>query len=191
MATSVKMQETIMRVVSAQNSEFTLAIRVDRILRTDTEYASVNARNHAIGIAKTSRARSSAVSGYVLFTPLAGRVPSVTIMISCPSSCKPCWLHDSSSDSEADGGPAFPRARGAPEPQSPDEDWNAADNFLRQMMFVSGETTEPSTDTIGVIEQIVQDQVKEVVSVFRLPESLTCSTFRSPEQFTFSKPGKP
>ena len=34
---------------------------------------------------------------------------------------------------------------------------------LTQMMFVSGETTEPSIDTIAVIESIVQEQVKEVV----------------------------
>ncbi|KAL9082907.1 MAG: hypothetical protein Q9159_006108 [Coniocarpon cinnabarinum] len=34
---------------------------------------------------------------------------------------------------------------------------------IQQMMFVSGETAEPSTDTIAVIEQIVQEQVKEVL----------------------------
>lgn len=41
-------------------------------------------------------------------------------------------------------------------------------NSKGKMMFVSGETTEPSTDTIAVIEQIVQDQVKEVVCTISL-----------------------
>ena len=33
----------------------------------------------------------------------------------------------------------------------------------KQMMFVSGETGEPSTETTGIIEEIVRQQVVEIV----------------------------
>ena len=36
--------------------------------------------------------------------------------------------------------------------------------IIKKMMFVSGETGEPSIETIARIEKIVQDQVKEMVS---------------------------
>jgi Transcription initiation factor IID, 18kD subunit len=35
---------------------------------------------------------------------------------------------------------------------------------VKQMMFVSGETAEPSADTTGMIEEIVRQQVIEMVS---------------------------
>lgn len=35
--------------------------------------------------------------------------------------------------------------------------------LFRQMMFVSGETAEPSADTTGMIEEIVRQQVIEMV----------------------------
>jgi hypothetical protein len=34
---------------------------------------------------------------------------------------------------------------------------------IKQMMFVSGETAEPSPDTTGMIEEIVRQQVIEMV----------------------------
>ena len=34
---------------------------------------------------------------------------------------------------------------------------------VKQMMFVSGETAEPSADTTGMIEEIVRQQVIEMV----------------------------
>lgn len=37
-------------------------------------------------------------------------------------------------------------------------------NLLRQMMFVSGETAEPSVETTTLIEEIVRQQVVEIVS---------------------------
>lgn len=36
---------------------------------------------------------------------------------------------------------------------------------LKQMMFVAGETGEPSSETTTLIEQIVHEQVIEMVSV--------------------------
>lgn len=35
---------------------------------------------------------------------------------------------------------------------------------LKQMMFVAGETGEPSSDTLLLVEQIVHEQVQEMVS---------------------------
>lgn len=37
-------------------------------------------------------------------------------------------------------------------------------NYLDQMMYVSGETGEPSIETTGIIEDIVRQQVIEIVS---------------------------
>ena len=39
---------------------------------------------------------------------------------------------------------------------------------LQQMMFVAGETGEPSSETTTLIEQIVHEQVIEMVSLFSL-----------------------
>jgi transcription initiation protein SPT3 len=36
-------------------------------------------------------------------------------------------------------------------------------NFIHQMMFVSGETAEPSIETTTLIEDIVRQQVVEIV----------------------------
>ena len=36
--------------------------------------------------------------------------------------------------------------------------------WFEQMMFVSGETAEPSTETTGMIEELVKQQVIEMVS---------------------------
>jgi len=41
------------------------------------------------------------------------------------------------------------------------------------MMFVAGETGEPSSDTITLIEQIVHEQVIEMVSTFAIACSKT------------------
>ena len=38
-----------------------------------------------------------------------------------------------------------------------------ANHVLKQMMFVSGETGDPSTETTGIIEEIVRQQVVEIV----------------------------
>src|SRR5207247_2637391 len=55
--------------------------------------------------------------------------------------------------------------------QDPDEDNETPEewkervaNFFRQMMFVSGETAEPSAETTTLIEEIVRQQVIEMVS---------------------------
>lgn len=37
-------------------------------------------------------------------------------------------------------------------------------DFIQQMMYVSGETGEPSVETTGIIEEIVRQQVIEIVS---------------------------
>lgn len=42
-------------------------------------------------------------------------------------------------------------------------------NLLRQMMFVSGETAEPSPETTTLIEEIVRQQVVEIVCSSVLP----------------------
>jgi hypothetical protein len=44
------------------------------------------------------------------------------------------------------------------EPDSP-----VTDMIVLQMMFVSGETVEPSPETTTLVEQIVQQQVMEMV----------------------------
>jgi hypothetical protein len=38
-------------------------------------------------------------------------------------------------------------------------------HWLQQMMFVSGETAEPSAETTWMIEEIVREQVVEMVSI--------------------------
>ena len=44
------------------------------------------------------------------------------------------------------------------------EDWvQRLTELIEQMMFVSGETAEPSPDTTGMIEEIVRQQVIEMV----------------------------
>ena len=47
-------------------------------------------------------------------------------------------------------------------------------NDILQMMYVSGETGEPSAETTGMIEEIVRQQVVEIVSLplgqFRITE---------------------
>lgn len=44
----------------------------------------------------------------------------------------------------------------------------ALTDIIHQMMFVSGETAEPSIETTGMIEEIVHEQVVEMVSDERL-----------------------
>jgi hypothetical protein len=44
---------------------------------------------------------------------------------------------------------------------------------IRQMMFVSGETVEPSPETTMLVEQIVQQQVMEMVSILTRPSFFT------------------
>jgi hypothetical protein len=52
-------------------------------------------------------------------------------------------------------------------------DWHVAKQELtecaHQMMFVSGETAEPSTETTGLIEEIVRAQVIDMVRLLQLP----------------------
>lgn len=51
-------------------------------------------------------------------------------------------------------------------------DWNIAKKELmrcaHQMMFVSGETAEPSTETTGLIEEIVRAQVIDMVRLLHV-----------------------
>lgn len=49
-------------------------------------------------------------------------------------------------------------------------------HVLPQMMFVSGETAEPSVETTGMIEQIVREQVVEMVSILRQCQSIGMPT---------------
>lgn len=51
------------------------------------------------------------------------------------------------------------------EPTSPDGKDEELIEWIQQMMFVSGETAEPSVDTTGMIEEIVRQQVIEIVSL--------------------------
>ncbi len=45
------------------------------------------------------------------------------------------------------------------------EEWDyLTTNMITQMMFVSGETGEPSAETTTIIEEIVREQVVEMVS---------------------------
>ena len=44
--------------------------------------------------------------------------------------------------------------------------------WLRQMMFVSGETAEPSAETTSLVEEIVRQQVIEMVKLFQFSQSL-------------------
>ena len=46
----------------------------------------------------------------------------------------------------------------------------ALTDAIHQMMFVSGETADPSIETTGMIEEIVHEQVVEMVS----DENLVC-----------------
>lgn len=49
--------------------------------------------------------------------------------------------------------------------QNQREEWNyLTTNMITQMMFVSGETGEPSAETTTIIEEIVREQVVEMVS---------------------------
>lgn len=51
------------------------------------------------------------------------------------------------------------------DPFSSEEDFRVAlTNTIKQMMYVSGETGEPSVETTGIIEDIVRQQVVEIVS---------------------------
>jgi hypothetical protein len=43
------------------------------------------------------------------------------------------------------------------------------DKVVKQMMFVSGETQEPTPETTTLVEQIVKEQVKELVSIKPVP----------------------
>jgi len=40
--------------------------------------------------------------------------------------------------------------------------------LIEQMMYVSGETAEPSVETTGIIEDIVRQQVIELVSILSI-----------------------
>ena len=60
--------------------------------------------------------------------------------------------------------------------------------WFRQMMFVSGETAEPSAETTWMIEEIVREQVIEMVWVLpniQSPLTTSASTSDSPSQSTW------
>ncbi len=46
-------------------------------------------------------------------------------------------------------------------------------NEVAKMMYVSGETAEPSAETTGMVEEIVRQQVIEMVSTLPLPKLRT------------------
>ncbi len=57
-----------------------------------------------------------------------------------------------------------------------EDEWESKEEFkqrltelLQQMMFVSGETGEPSAETTGMIEEIVRQQVIEIVRTISPP----------------------
>jgi hypothetical protein len=59
---------------------------------------------------------------------------------------------------------------------NPDQEEESMDNFqiklirhLKQMMYVSGETAEPSHETTGMVEEIVRQQVIEMVREYSTP----------------------
>jgi len=60
------------------------------------------------------------------------------------------------------------------------EEWDyLTTNMITQMMFVSGETGEPSAETTTIIEEIVREQVVEMVSC----ESVFASAISAPVIF--------
>ena len=60
--------------------------------------------------------------------------------------------------------PPVPTAQHDPELTMDDWRDHLLMTWFRQMMFVSGETGEPSPETTGIIEEIVRQQVVEIVS---------------------------
>lgn len=68
--------------------------------------------------------------------------------------------------------PAFP-AEAVEHTEETLDEWKsgALTDAIHQMMFVSGETAEPSIETTGMIEEIVHEQVVEMVS----DENLICT----------------
>jgi hypothetical protein len=44
-------------------------------------------------------------------------------------------------------------------------------NWIKKMMYVSGETAEPSHETTGMVEEIVRQQVIEMVREYSNPDS--------------------
>jgi hypothetical protein len=69
--------------------------------------------------------------------------------------------------------PPLSERRGVPSPQ---QDVETLEDFrcrltkkIEQMMYVSGETAEPSTETTGMVEEIVRQQVIEMVRESRAP----------------------
>ena len=53
--------------------------------------------------------------------------------------------------------------------QMKNDEWQATlTDMIQQMMFVSGETAEPSPETTTIIEEIVREQVVEMVSPNRI-----------------------
>lgn len=65
--------------------------------------------------------------------------------------------------------PVLPVEEGEATEETLDE-WRsgALTDILHQMMFVSGETAEPSIEATGMIEEIVHEQVVEMVSDVKL-----------------------
>jgi hypothetical protein len=74
-------------------------------------------------------------------------------------------------------GIAIPKPRNYP--IGDENDWENMEDFkqrlihwIGQMMFVSGETAEPSPETTWMIEEIVREQVVEMVRSIQSPSRL-------------------
>src|ERR1700712_1246525 len=84
----------------------------------------------------------------------------------------PTHLDSATSTDQATPSPCSSRASRCPPVQSSplSSTWSAsgrswANSIVVKMMFVSGETAEPSAESTTLVEQIVQQQVKELVSL--------------------------
>jgi hypothetical protein len=82
-------------------------------------------------------------------------------------------MSDGNEDQGTDNGPVFTTLSSSPDEEeenqeadaySSHDDKSTITNMIFQMMFVSGETAEPSIDTTTLIEDITRQQVLEIVS---------------------------
>lgn len=63
-------------------------------------------------------------------------------------------------------GPVIESSSDSEDVKESEEDWKSAlMGMIRQMMFVSGETSEASVETTTIIEEVVHTQVTEIVSL--------------------------
>lgn len=71
-------------------------------------------------------------------------------------------LRDSIRSVQAAGNPSGPKIED-PDCETKEDFKQRLINWIGQMMFVSGETAEPSPETTWMIEEIVREQVLEMV----------------------------